>query len=314
MNFEPNEDQAAFLAAVERITAHHGASWAPSNERHQFSTQLEHDLEESGFFACAHEASLGLVAAAAMVIELSKLSVCAEIAASSLIGPLVCRELPRPLTVIWGDAKRPARFLPVARTVLRVDGNRVFAAALQAGDVTALESAFAYPMGVLKSADALQWTVIDNEHAHRIQDLWRVGIAAEITGCLQAGLDAVVAHVTERRQFGRPLGAFQGIQHRLAAAASKIQAARWLALKAAHTGSSVDATTAAGFAQSISTTISYDLHQFMGAMGLTLEHPLHRWTYRVKLLRSELGGAERQFVEVADLLWGTTSAVPLTEV
>ncbi len=308
MNFEPNEDQAAFLAAVERITAHHGTSWTPSSERHQFSTQLEHDLEESGFFACAQEESLGLVAAAAMVIELSKLSVCAEITASSLLGPLVCPELPRPLAVVWGDANRPARFLPVARTVLRVDGKGVFAAALHAGDVTTLDSAFAYPMGTLKNADALHWTAIDNGYTRRIHDLWRVGVAAEITGCLQAGLDAVVAHVTERRQFGRPLGAFQGVQHRLAAAASDIQAARWLTLKAAHTGSGVDAATAAGFTQGISTKIPYDLHQFMGAMGLTLEHPLHRWTYRVKLLRSELGGAERQFQAVADLLWGTTVA------
>ncbi len=43
----------------------------------------------------------------------------------------------------------------------------------------------------------------------------------------------------------------------------------------------------------------------MGAMGLTLEHPLHRWTFRVKLLRSELGGAERQFDAVAARAWGT---------
>ena len=41
----------------------------------------------------------------------------------------------------------------------------------------------------------------------------------------------------------------------------------------------------------------------MGAMGLTLEHPLHRWTYRVKLLRSDLGGAEMQFRAVADAAW-----------
>lgn len=308
MNFEPNEDQAAFLSAVERITAGHGGAWLPTNERHQHSPQLERDLEDSGFFACAQEPSLGPVAAAAMVMELSRLSVCAEVAASALIGPLVCPDLPRPLAVIWGQADRPTRFLPVARTVLRVDGNGVFSAALKAGDVVVLESAFAYPMGALKDASALAWKPVDNEHARRMQDLWRVGVAAEITGCLQAGLDSVVAHVTERRQFGRPLGSFQGIQHRLAAAASKVQAARWLTLKAAHSGEAVDAATAAGFAQGMATTISYDLHQFMGAMGLTLEHPLHRWTYRVKLLRAELGGAERQFCEVADLLWASAPA------
>lgn len=49
--------------------------------------------------------------------------------------------------------------------------------------------------------------------------------------------------------------------------------------------------------------IRYQRHPFMGAMGLTLEHPLHRWTYRVKLLRSDLGGAEMQFRVVADAAW-----------
>ena len=118
----------------------------------------------------------------------------------------------------------------------------------------------------------------------------------------------MVSHVTQRRQFGRPLGTFQAIQHRLAAAASAIQGARWLTLKAASSGTAVDAAIAAGHGQAIATRISYDLHQFMGAMGLTLEHPLHRWTYRVKLLRSELGGAERQFKQLADLLWDTAPA------
>ncbi len=49
--------------------------------------------------------------------------------------------------------------------------------------------------------------------------------------------------------------------------------------------------------------IVYDLHQFLGAMGLTLEHPLYRWTYRAKLLKSEFGGASRSNRELAELAW-----------
>lgn len=43
----------------------------------------------------------------------------------------------------------------------------------------------------------------------------------------------------------------------------------------------------------------------MGAMGLTLEHPLHRWTTRAKWLRSELDGAEKSYQALADATWGT---------
>ena len=195
----------------------------------------------------------------------------------------------------------------MARSVLLVDAQTVSVEALKDGDAVPVDSAFAYPMGVLTHPDRLAWKQLDGASVDQVHTLWRLGVAAEISGCLQSGLDSVVAHVTERRQFGRPLGSFQAIQHRLAAAASAIQGARWLALKAAHAGTAVDAATAAGFAQGISTRICYDLHQFMGAMGLTLEHPLHRWTYRVKLLRSDLGGAERQFQQLADMVWNPAS-------
>jgi hypothetical protein len=303
MNFEPDEDLAIFLAAIDRLAAKYKASWAPGRERLQHSGQLEAELAQSGFLQCAAEPSLGLVAASAMVYELSQLPVCAEIAASSLLGPRLCPDMPSPIAVIWGDARRPARYLPTARTVLRIDPQGMSVAGLKAGDVVPVESLFAYPMGCLKHPEALDWRAVQGDRVASTRDLWRLGLSAEILGCLQAGLDAVVAHVTERWQFGRPLGSFQGIQHRLAAAASAIQGGRWLTLRAAGTGMAVDAATAAAHAQGISTRIVYDLHQFMGAMGLTLEHPLHRWTYRLKLLRSDLGGAERQFQDLAELAW-----------
>ena len=74
-------------------------------------------------------------------------------------------------------------------------------------------------------------------------------------------------------------------------------------LRAAENRSQTDAGLALGYAQSLATGLCYDLHQFMGAMGLTLEHPLHRFTYRAKLLRSELGGATNVFAKTAAAIW-----------
>lgn len=310
MNFEADGDLALFLDAIQHLAARLGTQWAPTQHRHLYAPELARELEAGGYFGCILEESLGRVAAAAMVHELSRLPACTELVASALIGPLACPDLPRPLAVVWGDPARPTRFLPVARSVLWIHAGTVSAAALMHDDVVSQDSAFAYPMGMLRRPYDLAWTHLQTTDAAQVADLWRVGLAAEISGCLQAGLDAVVAHVTERRQFGRPLGSFQGIQHRLATAASAIQGARWLMLRAADSGSAVDAATAAGYAQGMATRISYDLHQFMGAMGLTLEHPLHRWTYRVKLLRSDLGGAEMQFRAVADLAWEPSHSNP----
>jgi alkylation response protein AidB-like acyl-CoA dehydrogenase len=112
-----------------------------------------------------------------------------------------------------------------------------------------------------------------------------------------------VQHVSDRRQFGRPLGSLQAVQHRLAQSAVAVEGVRWLALAAA--AQSVPAALALGQAQQAVRPVAYDLHQFMGAMGLTLEHPLHRWTYRARRLQSELGAAERQFQQAAHEAWCT---------
>jgi alkylation response protein AidB-like acyl-CoA dehydrogenase len=144
-------------------------------------------------------------------------------------------------------------------------------------------------MGRLRDGAAPDWQAVAGSVAEA-RTVWRIAIAAELAGCLKGGLDAVVKHVSERQQFGRPLGAFQAIQHRLAQAAVKIEAAYWLSLRAASRRDAQDAALAAGYVQEASSRIVLDLHQFMGAMGLTLEHPLHRWTYRARLLRGLLGG------------------------
>jgi alkylation response protein AidB-like acyl-CoA dehydrogenase len=304
MNFEAEGALATFQTFIDKLAGRHRDSWAGDGGRCAYSPSLDRDLEEGGYFAAATEAELGLPAAVAMVLELSRLPACAELAASALVGPIVCPEMPRPLAVVWNDRRRPVRFLPMARTVLAADDGHVTVARLQAGDVEPAESLFAYPMGLLRHPDALPWQRVEAARRNRLPDLWRLGVAAEITGSLLGALACVADHVTQRRQFGRALGAFQGIQHRLASAASLIEGSRWLVLKAATTGAPIDAAAAIASAQAMARTIVYDLHQFLGAMGLTLEHPLHRWTYRVKLLRSELGGAERNAQALADLAWG----------
>ena len=111
---------------------------------------------------------------------------------------------------------------------------------------------------------------------------------------MAAALALVLEHVKARQAFGQPLGAFQAIQHRLAMASEVIEGTRYLALRAAWSDSDADAALAAGFAQHHIPQLTYDLHQFCGAMGLTLEFPLHLFTYRLRALLGELGGSSAQ--------------------
>lgn len=303
MQFQPNEDQATFLSVLDQMAEGEAAAWKTSPEwaRFEWSASFDRMLEENGFLDCANEETLGLAAAAAMTHRVARLPVLTECAASALLRPFVGPDLPRPVAVVDGDPDTAIRFLPVARSVVHICASGVRQAVLNPNAVAPVDSLFAYPMGRL-AAGALEWRAVETD-PQKVRDAWRAALAAELGGTLKGGLDAVVAHVRERRQFGRPLGSFQAIQHRLAGAAARVEAAYWLALKAAQGLDPVDAATALGYAQDATARIVTDLHQFMGAMGLTLEHPLHRWTYRARLLRSAMGGAAGNLEDVADRRW-----------
>ena len=106
-----------------------------------------------------------------------------------------------------------------------------------------------------------------------------------------SALDVTVAYVKQRHQFGRAIGSFQAIQHRLAQCAVLREATRWMVYEAAYKGAPADATaTAAAYATKAADQIFAETHQLTGAMGFTREHDLHVWSMRLQALRLEAGG------------------------
>jgi alkylation response protein AidB-like acyl-CoA dehydrogenase len=113
----------------------------------------------------------------------------------------------------------------------------------------------------------------------------------QMVGAMDAAADLTVAHTRERHQFGRPLRAFQAVQHSLAAMAGEIERARaatTLAVAAAADygfGSPQSdyavtvAKVAVGRAVELVTTIAHQLH---GAIGVTREHQLWLATMRAR--------------------------------
>ena len=78
---------------------------------------------------------------------------------------------------------------------------------------------------------------------------------------------------------------------------------RMLALYAAWSVEAVAADVAATYAQDHVGKLAFDLHQFNGGMGVTAEHKLHFFTYRLRALQAELGGADAAAGAVYDALW-----------
>jgi alkylation response protein AidB-like acyl-CoA dehydrogenase len=301
MQFQFTADQALVIDAIARIAEPFRAP--PINERPFVSGEaVAEELDRGGFFEVALDDELGPLMGAVLVDEIARLPVAAEIGVSALVRPLLCPQLSRPLAVVT-DVSRPARFVPVAKTVLLVDERGVSSVEPGVGDVREAESLYAYPMGTL-SPDALSRAAplaIDRGEFLR---LYRIAISAEIAGAIEGALRFTVDYVTQRQQFGKPIGTFQAVQHRLSEISVACEAARWLTFRAASSGKADDALIACGHAQDAARLASRDLHQFNGAIGLTLEHPLHLWTYRIRALLSELGAAGAQDLALADSLWG----------
>src|SRR5262249_52961037 len=229
---------------------------------------------------------------------LSRLPYTAEIALSMLVRPCLSDELPRPLALV--EDNRPGRFVANARTLLVVDGAAMRVMQPTAETLEPVDSIYAYPMGRLKnSAATTAVEVLPPAQATNIRVWLRVALAAEISGLLHAAIATAVEHVNDRKQFGRPLATFQALRHRLAECAVLAGGVRWLALKAAWTADDGDAALGALHAQQSATQVVYDVHQMLGGMGITLEHSLHLWTYRLKALISELGGRGGQATAVA---------------
>lgn len=269
------------------------------------SAELDAALVENGFLDVMTVEELGPVTAALVVEKLARLPFAVEAAASALVRPLIDPDLPRPLCLVEeGRTGGPVRFLRPGATVVVVGPSGVRSFTAEAGMIAPAQedTLYAYPVAFLTSLpEAMTLHEVDTREVLRA---WRVAIAAEAAGLLGAALASTVTYVSDRKQFGRPLATFQGMRHRLAEDQVITNSVYWLALRAAGTGNAGDAAMALLHAQEAAKRVCYDYHQFLGGMGMTLEHPLHLWTYRLKLLTAEMGGRGEQGLAAAEALWG----------
>jgi acyl-CoA dehydrogenase-like protein len=295
MDFRLTSDQESLVTAVDKLAAQFEQKPTDFHGFALVGDALERELEEGQYFDIAAVPELGLLSAAMAVERLARLPYAVECALSMLVRSQLPGEWPRPFALI--ENGRPGRFLVGAKTVLVIEGDTLGIAKASAEAVEPAESLLGYPMGRLKKK--LSPERLSDADAANVRKWLRVAVAAEASGLLQAAIHSTVEHLTLRKQFGRPLGAFQALRHRMAECAVLAGGVRWLMLKAAGTGDAGDAALAASHAQESATRVVYDVHQMLGAMGVTLEHPLHLWTYRLKALLSELGGRGGQALAVS---------------
>ena len=141
--------------------------------------------------------------------------------------------------------------------------------------------------------------------AMRTLDHTRVTIAAQAIGIAQGALDYALGYVQERKQFGKAIAEFQGLQFMLADMGMKLEAARQLTYAAAAKSERGDGdltyfgAAAKCFASDVAMEITTDAVQLLGGYGYTRDYPVERMMRDAKITQIYEGTNQVQRIVMA---------------
>jgi len=136
----------------------------------------------------------------------------------------------------------------------------------------------------------------------RAYEFGALATAAQLVGAAEALRDAAVDYAKQRSQFGRVIGSYQAIKHKLADVHIAIELARPLVYGAALTLTPRDVSAAKAAASEAGLLAARAALQTHGAIGFTQEHDLSLWLLRVQALRSAWGTPEEHRRRVLEAL------------
>jgi len=143
--------------------------------------------------------------------------------------------------------------------------------------------------------------------AGSIEAFGAAATCAEMVGGAQAVLDMTVEYAKTREQFGKPVGAFQAVQHHCANMAIDVLSARFIAYEAIwHLSQGREAPVEVSVAKSW-VSEAYERvcalgHQVHGAIGFTAEHDLHHYTRHAMSTALSFGDADTHLDRLATQL------------
>jgi alkylation response protein AidB-like acyl-CoA dehydrogenase len=145
-----------------------------------------------------------------------------------------------------------------------------------------------------------------------------IALAGELTGVAQKALEMAVEYARDRQQFGRAIGAYQGVSHRCAQMLYDVEEARSLTYYAAWTADAepesmpLAAHMAKARASEAAWTVTANALQVFGGIGFTWENDLQFWLKRARVAGELLGTAGEHRDSVAELAGlGASEPVPV---
>ena len=196
--------------------------------------------------------------------------------------------------------------LDTAERVAMVGGDGIYE--LEGGEREILETSDeSRPLGVIRGGEPgrrlAESTVLEEINRRAL-----VALALEACGVGRRALEHAIEHVSQREQFGKPIGVYQAISHPLADSYTRLELARSLSLWAAWCVATDDeqapiaAAAAKAYASEASVFACETAIQAHGGIGFTWEHVLHRLYKRALWIESFLASGTRLRAEVAATL------------
>lgn len=135
----------------------------------------------------------------------------------------------------------------------------------------------------------------------------RIGIGAQMTGLASGAFGHAVKYAKERKQFGKPIGEFQGVQFELAEMAVRIEAARLMVYNAARLRDAgqpfvTQAAMAKYYASQIAEEVASKAVEVLGGVGFTKDYPVEKLYRDAKIGRIYEGTSNMQRITIAKAL------------
>jgi alkylation response protein AidB-like acyl-CoA dehydrogenase len=255
-------------------------------------------LEESGY-ACAPSPLLGTVAAALVISAAGS-----DEQRSEWLPKLATGEATGSFGGLADGQSAIFCDLPIADVVVTFDGEGALLAT--AGEIDfepfeAIDATRSYGIVAEAAGDRLPGDVDAG------RDRLAVALAAELTGIAQRTLEMATDYARERQQFGRPIGSYQAVSHRIAAMLLATEESRSLTYYGAWTADAepeslpMAAAMAGARASDAGWEVPASALQVLGGIGFTWEHDLQFWLKRGRVAGRMLGTPREHRERVADL-------------
>ncbi|MCU1345215.1 MAG: hypothetical protein JWL70_1481 [Acidimicrobiia bacterium] len=295
MDLELSQDQELLSESVAGIFRRQAGLERAREMNGTLDRPLLDALRDGGYLDVGLDA--GPIEAVLVAEAATEAVACAPIATRVIVaGLLGIKDLP-PVIGLVASPRSLVRYATDADAFLVLDGDEAKLVLAGDAEVEPVASISGYPLGRVQVRGG---TSLGPASGDALRRAWQVAIGVEIGANTLAAVEFSANHVRERKQFGRPIGSFQAVQHRLARSYAQAQATRWLSRRAAWFADNEFVTaSAAAFGCLTAETAYTNVHQVTGAIGITTEYGLVQWTTRLLTLQRELGGRRSHAQRVA---------------